>query len=662
LKPANLFYLEPDARGVRGVKILDFGIAKAISEEAEERAGSALVATEAGNFAGSPPIKLALGLHDLHVAGAIHRDLKPLNIFVVNTGPGGEIRFVLLDWGCAKTRDSVDTSLDQSIIGTAAYMAPEQHTRARPTGATDLYALAIILIEMLWRHPFVEDGEPQQRIGHRHLHEAPPEPPTHFVPPRLWLVLKMALEKDPANRYASCKLFAEALRDWLSDPDEVTKKSQAELVATRQTVAKDKSKPTDPARASAHILLDAVEPAKRIQATELSQLPSLLIETGINAGVRYELIGYHKIGSHPGLASIVIEDEGISKKHAVIEGIVLDPRNPVFSLIDVGSLNGTAAAGIPLANTSEHGRARSATLLAGTTMQFDDVQAVLRPAGRLGPDGAWQTLAEAAALDQAQKAQLPPVTPPVAPAKPPPAPHQKTPIMGVPAAASPAAAPTPALAPTPIPTPTLAPAPAPAPAPVVAAEPDEQDLVQRRRVELSEVCLAPTLLLLWENEIARVELEHEGVIGSWSARANITIEERQVSKAHCSYQRLGHGYTGKFAYLFVDLRSRNGMLVKEGKQHSAITSKILVPGELLWLGGELQVQLLPPGLMVRGKFIPVDANGRRIEPRWLQTIKGLVQSRVVVLCLAVVVFAQVALLIVRYAFGINVIANLWEGK
>jgi len=55
LKPANLFYLEPDARGVRGVKILDFGIAKAISEEAEERAGSALVATEAGNFAGSPP-------------------------------------------------------------------------------------------------------------------------------------------------------------------------------------------------------------------------------------------------------------------------------------------------------------------------------------------------------------------------------------------------------------------------------------------------------------------------------------------------------------------------------------------------------------------------------------------------------------------------------
>jgi len=103
-------------------------------------------------------ITLAAHLHTMHRAGATHRDIKPGNIFIVKTADGSwELR--IIDWGCAKSNHSPHTTLEEFALGTVAYMPREQILKQSASGAIDLYALAIIMIEMLWRHPFMEDDE-----------------------------------------------------------------------------------------------------------------------------------------------------------------------------------------------------------------------------------------------------------------------------------------------------------------------------------------------------------------------------------------------------------------------------------------------------------------------------------------------------------------------
>ena len=151
---------------------------------------------------------IAAALDHAHGRGVLHRDVKPSNVLVDASGS-----LLLADFGLAKnTAVSSELTVAGMVVGTPAYMAPEQAI-GRPVDArADQYALGIVAFELLTgRTPF--RSESPFAILDKHLREAPP-PPSSFVPdlpPEVDAVLARALAKQPQERFGTCRQMVEAL-------------------------------------------------------------------------------------------------------------------------------------------------------------------------------------------------------------------------------------------------------------------------------------------------------------------------------------------------------------------------------------------------------------------------------------------------------------------
>ncbi|HML23049.1 MAG TPA: protein kinase [Aggregatilinea sp.] len=167
------------------------------------------------SFIPSPPQVVAeygrqicLALDYAHQKNVIHRDIKPANIHIT---PSGQVK--IMDFGLAITPDSKRLTAMGRIIGTPAYLSPEQAQGLKLDYRTDLYSLGIVLYELATGVlPFDADD-----IGVLLLQQVKktPKPPSELapeIPPALEAVILKALEKEPQNRFTTAGEMAAALQ------------------------------------------------------------------------------------------------------------------------------------------------------------------------------------------------------------------------------------------------------------------------------------------------------------------------------------------------------------------------------------------------------------------------------------------------------------------
>jgi len=178
-------------------------------------------------------IQICEALNYIHGKGVVHRDLKPENIIV-----GRNDNIKLIDFGIASSSGARRLTFGKfsRTMGTPDYIAPEQLKRNRADARSDLYAVGVMFYEMLTGETPFQGTNPLVVMTDRLLNNPiPPRQLNSQIPPQIQEIIYRALERNPADRYASAREFAADLRN----PDSVGVAERSEL---RQRNARSSSK------------------------------------------------------------------------------------------------------------------------------------------------------------------------------------------------------------------------------------------------------------------------------------------------------------------------------------------------------------------------------------------------------------------------------------
>ncbi len=372
-------------------------------------------------------IFLAHAVHDLHEIGIIHRDLKPENVFVKKDpkAPDGWST-KLLDLGIVRKKGN--PSISSRTLGTPLYMSPEQARHGKVVPASDQYSVNLILEEMLSGGHVWEDDADQLLEGEEVVactwHYSRDIERRPAVPETLWPIMQRAFSKDPDERYATMKEYAQALERYLEEHvgrrvdvedhvavlaarvDGLVKKAKAS--ASEDVARMRKSMVGGPVSVSPRTTALRSPPAGArvkgpIQAVELGAeyaTPTLVIGRDIEfpqAGCRFPVREEMTLGRDAEQVDVMLDEPSISRAHVALKRAPgSTPEGPIYEAVDLKSTNGMKIDGVPTT---------SGLLRPGQTLRLGDVDLCIVPPGRIDPaTGRYET----------QKTRVPAETRPVA--------------------------------------------------------------------------------------------------------------------------------------------------------------------------------------------------------------------------------------------------------
>jgi eukaryotic-like serine/threonine-protein kinase len=159
-------------------------------------------------------VQACAGLDYAHRHGIIHRDVKPGNLMIIGGPSGaGDMTVKLADFGIARASEQTRITQVGSVVGTAAYLAPEQARGEEATPSSDVYSLGVVLYQFLTgRLPY--EGASLAEMAVRQQSEQPLHPSSYAddVPQAVGDAVLVALDSDPAHRFAAAGELADALR------------------------------------------------------------------------------------------------------------------------------------------------------------------------------------------------------------------------------------------------------------------------------------------------------------------------------------------------------------------------------------------------------------------------------------------------------------------
>jgi eukaryotic-like serine/threonine-protein kinase len=257
------------------VQVYDTGVDQArhyiVMEYVEGRSVAQLLQSRGplgGELAVEIGTQACAGLEYAHRQGIIHRDVKPGNLMVIggparqrrrdssaHDPPTDDMTVKLTDFGIARAAEQTRLTQVGSVVGTAAYLAPEQARGEEATPSADLYALGVVLYQLLTgRLPW--EGSTLAELAIRRENERP-LPPTSYdpdVPEALSKAVLRSLESDPDARYGSARELARSLRDGLAGletapADQAPTRALAGTTEATRRIATEPAPPTPrPAR------------------------------------------------------------------------------------------------------------------------------------------------------------------------------------------------------------------------------------------------------------------------------------------------------------------------------------------------------------------------------------------------------------------------------